>query len=926
MKIFYSFLLFCSFAISSFGQNNGLIKGRVIDTAIKQAILNSTVTVFRAKDSLLQAFSYPDKFGAFTVSNLPQGQYFLMITAKNYVDHIVLLELNSNSMQKDVGQISLLLKTTFLNEVLIKGKVKSIKINGDTTEYNAKAYVIQPNDKVEDLLKQLPGIQIDENGNISANGQKINKILVDGEEFFGDDPTLVTRNIRADMVSKIQLYDKKSDQATFTGIDDGSKKKTLNVKLKEDKKNGTFGKVNVGIGSHDIYSNQGIYNRFKSNEKYSAYVTAASDGKTGLKFGDSNNIGALGNVQIAEDGLITTTGDNNVLDSFNGMYDNRGLPEAINGGAHFDKKMGNGNQTINANFKIGSFDVSGSTNTSTLVTLPVGAINGSSFQKFSNELSRQKLDGTYQIKFDGATTLKVALDETGKSAKSFNNYDSQQILNGSLLNVQRRTLDNNSDQQIVNFAALLTRKFKKNRRTLALTIARSSNDESIKSYLNSEIDYYRLNTTPDSIVKVNQYKTNNLYKSTLSTNIAYSEPITKKISLTLNYGFGTNNSESNRKSFNQSALGTYDLIDKDFTNDYVFKQLINQFGAILNFSSNNVLVNLGNKISIIDFNQSDKIQNIQTSRTFLNYYPQANFQLKLAQETSFKFNYLGTPLIPSIEKIQPVQINNDPLNVIIGNPTLKPSFTNSFNSSFSSFKEITEESMEIYGSYAFTGNDIITKTYTDNFSGKSITNYVNLNENNSHNYYINLNYGRKLKKYNIGVNLNLSTSGDVYYSYINDELGKSKNGSYEFSLGLSKYLVEKYNLSFNVGPIYNINQFSLQPGNNNAWGVNTNAAILIYLPAKFQLTTNFKYNYLAKTPRFDSQKRAILNASFSKTFLPTNKLRASLLVNDILNQYVNFYRNISDNSIIQSETNGIRRYLLLSVSYDFTKFRSVKEK
>src|SRR6201999_4659218 len=118
-----------------------------------------------------------------------------------------------------------------------------MKIKVDTTEFNAKAFVIQPNAKVEDLLKQLPGIQVDKDGKITAQGQTVNKVLVDGEEFFGDDPTLVTRNIRADMVDKIQLYDKKSDQAAFTGIDDGVKTKTINITLKDDKKNGMFGKA-----------------------------------------------------------------------------------------------------------------------------------------------------------------------------------------------------------------------------------------------------------------------------------------------------------------------------------------------------------------------------------------------------------------------------------------------------------------------------------------------------------------------------------------------------------------------------------------------------------------------------------------------------------------------------------------------------------
>src|ERR1700744_5874502 len=156
---------------------------------------------------------------------------------------------------------------------MIKGTASQMKIKGDTTEFNAKAFVIQPNDKVEDLLRQLPGIQVDKDGKITAQGETVTKVLVDGEEFFGDDPTLVTKNIRADMVDKVQLYDKKSDQAAFTGVDDGVRTKTINIKLRADKKNGSFGKITSGVGTDSYYEGQGMYNQFTAKQKFSVYGT-----------------------------------------------------------------------------------------------------------------------------------------------------------------------------------------------------------------------------------------------------------------------------------------------------------------------------------------------------------------------------------------------------------------------------------------------------------------------------------------------------------------------------------------------------------------------------------------------------------------------------------------------------------------------------
>ena len=190
-----------------------------------------------------------------------------------------------------MNKVSLILKAKLLEEVVIKQKISAIKIKGDTTEFTADSFHVQANATVEDLLKKLPGIQVDKNGKITAQGETVQKVLVDGEEFFGDDPTLVTQNLRADMIDKVQVFDKKSDQAAFTGIDDGEKSKTINLKLKDNKKNGYFGKVNLGGGTDGYYENQLMINLFKKKKKLSAYGIMSNTGKTGLNWNERNSYG-----------------------------------------------------------------------------------------------------------------------------------------------------------------------------------------------------------------------------------------------------------------------------------------------------------------------------------------------------------------------------------------------------------------------------------------------------------------------------------------------------------------------------------------------------------------------------------------------------------------------------------------------------------
>ncbi|MDB5016245.1 MAG: TonB-dependent receptor, partial [Mucilaginibacter sp.] len=231
MKFTIILIIFTSFFTFTLkAQNLYTIKGSIQDTASNAKLPNTTICVLNAKDSILRAFTRAGVNGTFNISNLGKGKFILLVTYPGYADYVEPFNLDSIKASHDFGKLNMILKARLLADVIVKGTRAAIKIKGDTTEFNAAAFTIQPNSKVEDLLKQLPGIQVDKDGKITAQGQTVTKVLVDGEEFFGDDPTLVTKNIRGDMVDKVQLYDKKSDQATFTGIDDGQRTKTINIK------------------------------------------------------------------------------------------------------------------------------------------------------------------------------------------------------------------------------------------------------------------------------------------------------------------------------------------------------------------------------------------------------------------------------------------------------------------------------------------------------------------------------------------------------------------------------------------------------------------------------------------------------------------------------------------------------------------------
>ncbi|HTE02377.1 MAG TPA: outer membrane beta-barrel family protein, partial [Mucilaginibacter sp.] len=801
----------------------------------------------------------------------------------------------------------------------------AIKIKGDTTEFNAAAYTVQPNAKVEDLLKQLPGIQVDKDGKITAQGQTVNKVLVDGEEFFGDDPTLVTKNIRADMVDKVQLYDKKSDQATFTGIDDGQKEKTLNIKLKADKKNGFFGKTEEGAGTDGIYQSQLLFNAFKGKKKFSVYGTMGNNGKTGLGWEDNQKYGSGDGFQFEDDGSVNFGGGGgDDLDSFDGRYYGQGLPLARTAGVHYDNKWNDDKQSINTNYKIGSLTIDGTNDNLTQNNLKDTVLNSTSNQRFHKYMFKQKLDAVYQVKLDTSSNLKISVDGTTKHSENIDSYSSSVVQNvagdSTLLNKQTRTLTNNVDAKLFNASAFYTKKFKKPGRTISFLVKEAYNESKAKGFLNSRVDKYNAEGEIIPPQLTDQYKTNDLKGSALTTNLTYSEPFSKNFALVLNYGIGINNSSADRQTF-LAASGIYNVRDDSLSSDYKLNQFSNHGGAIFNYKKGKTNITFGTRVSDVNYHQVDESGlNPTLDRSFLNWSPQASYQYRFSQQKSFRFNYNGNTTQPTLDQIQPLRSNSDPVNTVIGNPDLKPSFTNNINLGYNSFRILTSQYIWLYGNYSITSNPIVSDINYDKTTGYSVTHYVNLPDKKTSNFNLGANFNRKLESLGMSLGLSMNANGNTYYGYSDGQLGKTKSYSYNPRLEINQYKEKKFDYYLSAGPTYTINQSSLQTINSNGWGFRADGQFNVYLPGKFQIGAENSYEFTGKTETFNQDLRKFLiNAYIIKKFLKSENLKFTIWGNDLLNQNVGFSRTATGTQITQSNFTTLKRYIMFSIAYDFTK-------
>jgi len=910
---------FCCFSLAA-QEKEYTVKGTVIDTVSNLPLKQASLVLVHARDSMLYRFTRSNDEGHFLFRGLSPGEFMLLATYPAYADYVERFSLDSATTTVDFGSLGLVLRAKLLEEVLVS-RSHAITIRGDTTEYDAASFAIQPNSKVEDLLKQLPGIQVDQDGKITAQGQTVNKVLVDGEEFFGDDPTLVTRNVRGDMVDKVQLYDKRSDQAEFTGVDDGERNKTLNIKLKDDKKKGYFGKIDAGAGSSDMYQGQAMFNRFNDKQRFSLYGTAGNTGRTGLGWQDNQRFGGSNNVSLMEGGGLIVTASSDELESFNGRYDGRGIPSALTGGAHYSNKWNDDKQSINGNYKIGELGVRGSSNTITRNNLPNGVINSVADQTFANRIFRQKAGAIYEVQLDSTATLKVTVEGTVRNAQTDSDYQSRATdAAGGRLNQSVRQITNDTDGRQANIAALWTKKLRKTGRTLSWELNESIDQSKSRGFLYAENSFYNRSGTVDSMSIVDQLKINDRINAVFNSNFTYSEPFTDALSLVLNYRFTASNGTSLRESYNPVGVDNYRDLDSLFSNDFRLNQRANQLGAVFNLKKGKSTVNFGTRVSRVQFNQTDRYTGSRFERRFTNYNPQARWQYRFSQQKSLNISYNGNNTQPPIDQIQPVRVNDDPLNVVLGNPDLKPSFTNQWNAQYNSYKVLSNQYVYVFGNYSTTHNPIVSNIVTDSV-GRSVFQYHNLRDKSPANFSINTMFSKNLKKSNINLGGSLSANGNIYYNLSNDELNRTAFYSYTGDISIGQSLKDQYGFSVRFGPTYTKNTASLQTDqNNNGWGLQGMYGFVVYLPLKLELSSNGRYTYTAATQSFDEDfERFIVDATFSKKFLKAETLKLSITVNDLLNQNIGFNRTVSDNRFTQNSYTTIRRFVMFSLTWDFNK-------
>lgn len=895
-------------------QNITIIKGQLVDTSDRVILANATINLLRAKDSVLLNTVRADKEGRFQMNAKKDGQAIIMISYPQYADYIDKIEL-ANGQELNLNKIYLNTKAHLLKEVIIRSTVSAIRIKGDTTEFKADSFHVTPNADVQELLKKMPGIQVNSKGEITAQGEKVNKVFVDGEEFFSDDPAVVTKNLRADAIDKVQVYDKKSDQATFTGIDDGIKSKTINLQLKEDKKNGYFGKAEIG-SNFGQYGNQKLMaNAFKGKKKLAGYFTANNTTFEGLNWDETRNYSDGGNTvtEMTDDGGISMYYSSGDGEDYNETI---GLPNQQSAGAVFGNKKDNASTNNNVQYQHLLSNSNGSSYAKTI-------LQDSSFTNYTT--SKQKIDkkkykfntinewgtdttGVFKIIIKGANVLKDANSE---------NFGQTFGESGHIINQTKRVTALNEDDKSLTSNLSFRMKFAKKGRTISITSDLNFNDKKQDGSLNADNNYYDFAGNILRNDLVDQLKKNTLNTSSINSSLTYTEPWGKKSFMIFKYGLNVAKNESERDSYNKNNGQYNDRVDS-LSNHFIFNTINNSGSVNYRFVEKKYNISIGSGFGTANYKLEDLRQNSQRAISYNNFIPAFSWNYNPKQQRRLRFSYVGNTINPTLQQIQPVIDNSDPLNISIGNANLKQGFTNKLNMSASDFKVLKSRYISIDADYANTDNGISNSSTVDAF-GRRVNQFVNVQ--GSFNYGFGGWFGMDIFK---GINggLNVRNSVSRYINYVNGVRNVNDNSSISYGVNLSHWGDGWYNFWLNFSANSNSTVSSIRPGvTTNYWVYSFNGRPEFkFKKIKTYIDINIDANIYQKTKVFANQRDVyIVSPSIRKVFTKTDAWELKLYVFDAFNQNSYVQRNISSNFISENTNNGVKRYFMFSVIYNFTK-------
>jgi hypothetical protein len=933
VNLFVALLLLFSVGISAQS-----LKGRLVDPNNNRPLRRASVDLTSLKDSTQKFNTISDSSGRFEFKNLYPDSFILNVSFVGHDAFKQIVGITSNTV--DLGTLLIPKSIKQLAEVVVVSKPPPVQQKGDTIEYNASQFKVNPDATAEDMVKKLPGVTVDKQGTVAAQGEQVRKVTIDGRDFFGDDATAALRNLPAEIIDKIQVFDRLSDQAQFTGFDDGNTLKALNIVTKANMRNGQFGRLYAGYGTDDRYAAGGNVSFFKVNRRISFVgnfnnvnqQNFASQDLLGVTSGGGNRggFGGFGGKQGRGNGGNRAGGTPDFGNQSNFLVGQQnGITKTNAAGINYSDQWG---KKITVT---GSYFFNNSDNLNNQLT-DQQSLNGTDFYK-ENSLSKNnnynhRINLRLDYKIDSANSILI----TPSINLQKNNGNSIYSTDAGAAEMIKSSSNNttNTDLSGYNISnnALFRHAFAKKGRTISVGFTTTFNRKSGNSYVvgdNKSFDSTGI-LTQDSIQ--NQFSDNFTNGNTISANIAYTEPVGEKGQLQINYSPSFTKSEADQETYQFNNLeqkySTFDTaLSNKFTNNYATQN----GGISYRKGDRDKQISVGINFQYSRLSSDQQFPAIGSiGKSFTDFLPNLHFRKKLSTRSSINIFLRTSVSPPSVSQLQNVYNVNNPLVISIGNPDLKQQYTSSLvtrytftntqkGQSFFANLFVQKTNDYIANSVYHAQNDSLLAPTVTLLSGGQLTVPVNLDGYWSVRSLFA--FGQPLKFIKSNLNLN----GGIMYSRLPGLIDKQKlvTDNYNYSMGaviasnVNEYI--DFNLSYNV----NFNIIAGQPENGQ---VSQTAGIQFNLLSKsgwfFQNDLNNQtYNYKGNTP---DQSFWLWNIGAGKKFLKQQKGELKLTVFDLLKQNRAISRTVTEAYVEETQSRVLQQYFMTTFTYKLKNFGTPK--
>ena len=892
-----------------YGQTNFSLKGVIVDTLKNEPVEFATISLIPKGETTALKYALTNSNGGFEILSIPGGVYNMRVEYLGY--KAVTREVNfSRQRAVDVGKIGMIEDVSAFEAVTVSAMGNPITVKKDTIEFNAASFKTTENDALEDLLKKLPGIEVDSDGNITANGKTITKIMVDGKAFFLNDPQLATKNLPAKIVDKVRVVDRRSEQAQFTGIDDGNDETVIDLSIRPGMMNGWFGNMTGGYGTEDRYQAAGTAGRFSSSSQLmfignanNTNNRAFSDMAGSMMRGAGGGAGmAGGNVRIG--GALMSLGGSGITTSWmlgaNGSYETDNRKLRVGGSYSFGSSdnVSEGIGTRRTFLEDSTFVYDQSTKN----------INSSDNHSASFELDWKLSDKT-SILFRPRVSITKGVSE------GISDYNTTGFIGGADLSGGDSRTYLTNDGQNLSGDLLFRQRLNKPGRTFSVNLTYSYSNSDSNGHNESET-YINDQTTGLSETNIIDQKYNTLDKSySMGARASYTEALGGNFFLELAYRYNYSKSQSTKEAFNHNGItNAWDIRDDDYSTDFTNTFITQQAEVNLRKNGEKLSYTVGMNAMPSRTKSVGGVQDID--RSVVNFSPIARIEYRFSDVNNLRINYRGSTRQPTISQLQPVPDNSNPLRIPVGNPDLLPSFTQNLSLEYRSTNRATFRSMSasIGGNYVI--NSIVNKTWYED-GGVQYSQPVN--EDGVYSLDGRFMYNTPIAKSKFYVMNNTSVDYNNGISYSNALRNETQTLSVSEMLNLT-YRGTKVEVRVGGRARYYKSWYSINTNAKSAtWNNSAEASFNWTLPAGINLESNFNYIFYVGYGTGYNEPSAVWNASATK-LLFKNMGTLSVRIFDILKEARSVNMSQTDNYFQETRNIILGQYVMVSFTYRFGTF------